>query len=64
MMIQGKRKYISLVTMIFFFHVSSSCMSFSRHIALCQTRSLESSEKPPVSGSVCVMEHDGKSCVK
>lgn len=28
MMTQGKRKHISLDTMIFFFHVSSSCMSF------------------------------------
>ena len=37
---------------------------FPRHIALCQTRSLESSEKPPVPGSACMMELDGKSCVK
>lgn len=64
MMIQGNRKYISLVTVLFFSHFTSSSMSFSRHIVLCQTRSLENSEKPRVPGSACMMEPDGKSYMK
>ena len=64
MMIIGKRTYIFLVTMIFFFHLTSSCMSLSRHIALCLARPLKSSEKPHVPGSACRMGPDGKSYVK